>query len=546
MLRDNDKAGGTAQNLHQEIEVRMANRIPRIHLTIERPDRGDTADLGGEAALLAVFVAQLLALFAGNVYGLDEAAASSCSLGFALSFCVLSVLAAAFDVCLHHLFRKLGPACACAAVLVVGGCGLAACSFVPAGAGQTALAAAAGCALGLADAGIGLYLGITFSRMDVHGIMANTTVALGATAVLYTAASLLIPVTGLAVIATLLPLAYPVLLRTRVTDRLPDVTMRGEEYFHELQVERGTLMRRLATTFAAFGLVLGFLSNNVNLVFQDALEARVLAVSLAVMLVAVAVLAAAFARVTSGGVTFNHVFRFFVPLLALLVLPLAADGSMAVGASLCAPLFDAVLCVGLTWGFLSSIAQEYRLSPVFVFGVGTGSFALGCSLLVPLVRLGETFCTELMGPAVFDVIACLFCLVVVSSCFPRSVDIHAVVAKSFVPPQEAAGSGDAGAAQGEAGQAGGESAGGGAGGEEGRRKGRFMRRCDRVADTFLLSRRESDVLVLLAKGRNVNFIRESLGISEGTAKTHIHHVYRKLGVHSQQELIELVDSLPEE
>jgi DNA-binding CsgD family transcriptional regulator len=524
----------------------MAPRIPRIHLTIERPEREETADLGGEAALLAVFVVQLVAVFAGNVYGLGAAAANACSLGFAIAFFALSVLTAGFDVRLHRLFRKLWPVAACATALVAGGCGLVVCGLVGAGAAQTALAAAAGCVLGLADAGIALYLGITFSRMDVHGVMANTSAALGAACVLYTAAELLLPQTALAAVVTLVPLAYPALMRMRVTDRLPDVAMRSEEYFHELQVERGTLARKLAVTFAAFGLVLGFLCNNVNEVFQGTLAPWLLGVSLAVMLAAVAVLTVAFAHVTSGGVTFNHVFRFFMPLLALLVLPLAAGGTAPVGVSLCAPLFNAVLCVGLTWGFLSSIAQEYRLSPVFVFGIGAGSLALGCSLLLPLVRLGETFCTGIMGPQVFDTIACLFGLVLVSTFFPRSMDIHAVVAKSFAPPQEAAGNGDAGAAQGEAGQAGGESASGGAGGEEGRRKGRFMRRCDRVADTFLLSRRESDVLVLLAKGRNVNFIRESLGISEGTAKTHIHHVYRKLGVHSQQELIELVDSLPEE
>ena len=51
------------------------------------------------------------------------------------------------------------------------------------------------------------------------------------------------------------------------------------------------------------------------------------------------------------------------------------------------------------------------------------------------------------------------------------------------------------------------------------------------------------MLYLLAKGRNVSYIKEKLYISEGTAKTHVHHVYKKLNVHSQQELMALIDGV---
>lgn len=73
--------------------------------------------------------------------------------------------------------------------------------------------------------------------------------------------------------------------------------------------------------------------------------------------------------------------------------------------------------------------------------------------------------------------------------------------------------------------------------------GRFKRKCAAVADTFLLSRKETEVLFLLAKGRNSAAIQESLYISAGTANTHMRHIYRKLDVHSQHELIELVESM---
>ena len=77
--------------------------------------------------------------------------------------------------------------------------------------------------------------------------------------------------------------------------------------------------------------------------------------------------------------------------------------------------------------------------------------------------------------------------------------------------------------------------------------GRFRGKCETVANTFLLSRRETEILFFLAKGHNAAYIQEKLYISEGTAKTHIRHIYRKCDVHSQQDLMRMVeDALPTE
>lgn len=75
------------------------------------------------------------------------------------------------------------------------------------------------------------------------------------------------------------------------------------------------------------------------------------------------------------------------------------------------------------------------------------------------------------------------------------------------------------------------------------RVGRYKRRCLALANLCLLSRRETEVLFLLAKGYNTKMIQEQLFISAGTANTHMRHVYRKLDVHSQQDLIRMVDSM---
>ncbi len=66
--------------------------------------------------------------------------------------------------------------------------------------------------------------------------------------------------------------------------------------------------------------------------------------------------------------------------------------------------------------------------------------------------------------------------------------------------------------------------------------------CAHLSDEFGLTAREREVFVLLAHGRNGRYIMDHLVISRNTAKSHIKHIYSKLGVHSHQELIDLATS----
>lgn len=70
---------------------------------------------------------------------------------------------------------------------------------------------------------------------------------------------------------------------------------------------------------------------------------------------------------------------------------------------------------------------------------------------------------------------------------------------------------------------------------------RFKRSLKKLAEMRGLSPRETEVLELLAKGRNCSFISTQLVISEETAKTHIKRIYRKFGVHSQQALLDMIE-----
>ena len=70
---------------------------------------------------------------------------------------------------------------------------------------------------------------------------------------------------------------------------------------------------------------------------------------------------------------------------------------------------------------------------------------------------------------------------------------------------------------------------------------RFEDACARVAQSGGLTPRETEVLALLARGRNNAFVQEELTLTRNTVKAYIKHVYAKLNVHSQQELIDLVE-----
>lgn len=70
---------------------------------------------------------------------------------------------------------------------------------------------------------------------------------------------------------------------------------------------------------------------------------------------------------------------------------------------------------------------------------------------------------------------------------------------------------------------------------------RFVQGCETLAKRFGLSERETEVMKLLAKGRNAAYIKDVLWISENTVTTHRKRIYQKMDVHSQQELMDMVE-----
>lgn len=67
-------------------------------------------------------------------------------------------------------------------------------------------------------------------------------------------------------------------------------------------------------------------------------------------------------------------------------------------------------------------------------------------------------------------------------------------------------------------------------------------RCEGIIARCGLTPREREIFLLLCQGRNRNVVAETLGVSLNTVKTHIGHIYAKLGVASHQELLDVLYS----
>ena len=68
-------------------------------------------------------------------------------------------------------------------------------------------------------------------------------------------------------------------------------------------------------------------------------------------------------------------------------------------------------------------------------------------------------------------------------------------------------------------------------------------RCDYLASLGSLTPRETEIFLLIAKGRSTPRIQEELNVSANTVNTHTSHIYAKLKVHSRQELLDLIEDV---
>lgn len=70
----------------------------------------------------------------------------------------------------------------------------------------------------------------------------------------------------------------------------------------------------------------------------------------------------------------------------------------------------------------------------------------------------------------------------------------------------------------------------------------LQRRCDELAASYGLTAREREVLGLASCGYTSTYIAKELFVSDNTVRSHLKGIYRKLGVSSKSELIDIVRS----
>ncbi len=58
-----------------------------------------------------------------------------------------------------------------------------------------------------------------------------------------------------------------------------------------------------------------------------------------------------------------------------------------------------------------------------------------------------------------------------------------------------------------------------------------------ITQVGALTHREQEVVVLVCDGLSNKIIAQKLGVGEGTVKTHLHAIFRKLGFRHRSELV---------
>lgn len=176
---------------------------------------------------------------------------------------------------------------------------------------------------------------------------------------------------------------------------------------------------------------------------------------------------------------------------------------------------------------LAGLCHRYGVSPAWMFGL---TYAFAKAVSVAGLPAGQLFTQAF--PAGSEESRLAMCLVIIALVTLSTVFFNdEVAARSFgmVPAQQ--------------GKPGGE--------RQGRPTGvmsyaeRIVWRCSQVGRRFGLTQREQEILELMAQGISTADIAERTCISYGTVKTHVSHVYRKLGVHSREEAVALVHKMDE-
>ncbi len=460
---------------------------------------------------------------------------------------------------------------------------------------EIVLELAGGILTGVGSSGLLVLWGIEFARLGGKSIMLNTSVALVIAMLIYA----FIPHHASSLMASVMVVAIPLCeMALLLLIRHPSpAEERRNPVFSPLPLRKGSFFTAFCIPVVLFGFGLGVMR-------QTSISDIVPALSLSTqfLVVIAAVIAALLIMITAVALektgSWSHYFRIIIP--AIIVGMLAIPGSLSDLSWISGLMLVAgYICFeGLIWSFFGELAARFKLSPIFVFGLGRGTLALAALVGVfvsyvatPLFAatgfndVGVTVLLLIMlmvGYAMLPtdremarlIAPCPLVKVAISE---ESEDILASralalgnqslsesggaqvqnssstnrsesekAASTEAMPHDLADMSRNAESSSTKAQSGNGEVGFSDSGvlfeDSQQHKGWFKKNCTIIAERYLLSKRETEVLFLLAKGYNSIYIQEKLFISEGTAKTHIRHIYRKLDIHSQQDLMRMVEN----
>lgn len=559
----------------------MAFSFPRISITVDDGnERGTQGELGTLAfgfgihlvwTYLALFDAQFV--FGGTSTGDTFSVLLVSAL---LAFTVLTLFTALTDQKLLRFYTDRPTMIISVAFSLVGsGLGLAAYAFGL----ESAALIVAGILIGVGSGLFTMLWGTAYARYNTASIVLNSVVAVVFATLLYSLVIHVLPWPASGMLTVVLPLCeLPLLWRlTPISYALRHAL----PIFNPLPIRKISFLLRFSIPIFLLGIVLGMLKDVGLTGILPSVDPTVQLIALfAGGTAAIVLMVLAFSIDKRSH--WDFLFKPLIPFVGLtcLFLPWFHASGDLIPSLL---LLTGFLCLeALLWVLLGQLSQEFRLSPICMFGTGSTATALGVLLGVWLVENPDALTASPYGPST-NVIIMLVCLLFGLSLLPRVRDIKRAVlphagkdesdvaefnkeidqaravlqryahpawsvgletvplfgasaAQNMVHWQEAEAAQDAQAAEQELQQDAPSNE------ERAKVRGRFRTQCEEIANRYLLSRRETEVMFLLAKGHNAAFIQEKLCISKSTAKTHISHIYRKLDIHNQQELLAMVDA----
>lgn len=218
----------------------------------------------------------------------------------------------------------------------------------------------------------------------------------------------------------------------------------------------------------------------------------------------------------TGFFTSKMQLKCFLPLAALTVFPLSFVSGIFEMVFIFLLFATFIMSLVTNYSAISLCVRVFELSPIRVFAYGRAFNLLG--ILIGYVFAAFAFSETLQaGEGVGTILAfsgLMFVFVIASAFiledhYPISSDVadeEEVIEESSIPKRDS-----------------------------------WDERCAQVAEKYSLSPRQAEVLGLLSKGRNTVYIQEKLVISHYTAKAHIYNIYQKIGIHSRQELLNLIE-----